>query len=326
MANRIQSVAILSLLMILGVGVRAQSPQPTPKDRNAKAGTRSKAPEGKIIPPQRVTNLQGFGTTGRIPKFGGGDFLVNSLIFESFTGKIGVGTTMPGSALSVNGQIETLAGGIKFPDGSEQMTAGVAPQGVVRSLNGLKGDLNLKAGTNLTITSAGSAVTIAAPNVLTDVVHDNTLKGNGTAASPLSAVSPDALVEPAFMITFSTASQGIDTPNFEFFGSVPAGKRLVVEHVSVLCNLPSGQRIINAHIDGRTPDGNLTVLQHYLTMTFMGVLQASAIPDRDYFAASQPIRMYLNPGAQIVSRFQRSNAVGIGQCGFQLSGHLIPFP
>jgi hypothetical protein len=325
MANRIQSVAILSLLMILGVGVRAQSPQPTPKDRNAKAGTRSKAPEGKIIPPQRVTNLQGFGTTGRIPKFGGGDFLVNSLIFESFTGKIGVGTTTPGSALSVNGQIETLAGGIKFPDGSEQMTAGIAPQGVVKSLNGLKGDLNLKAGTNLTITSAGSAVTIAAPNVLTDVVHDNTLKGSGTAASPLSAVSLDALVEPAFMRTFSTASQGIDTPNIEFFCCVPAGNRLVVEHVSVFCNLPSGQRIIRAQIQGRTPDGNLTV-QHFLTMTFMGVLQETAIPDRDYFAASQPIRMYLNPGAQMVSSFQRSNAVGIGQCGFQLSGYLIPFP
>jgi hypothetical protein len=325
MANRVQPVAIISLLMILGVGIRAQSPQPTPQDANTKAVTRSKPTEGKVTPPQRVTNLQGFGTTGRIPKFGGGDFLVNSLIFESFTGKIGVGTTTPGSALSVNGQIETLAGGIKFPDGSEQMTAGIAPQGVVKSLNGLKGDLNLKAGTNLTITSAGSAVTIAAPNVLTDVVHDNTLKGNGTAASPLSAVSLDALVEPAFMRTFSTASQGIDTPNFEVFCCVPAGNRLVVEHVSVFCNLPSGQRITMARIEGRTPDGNLTAV-HFLTMTFMGVHQGSALPDRDHFAASQPLRMYFNPGAQIFSGFQRSNAVGVGQCGFQLSGHLIPFP
>jgi len=56
----------------------------------------------------------------------------------------------------------------------------------VRSLNGLRGDLALAAGVNITVTpSGGNTLTIAAPNVLTSVFHNATLAGNGTAASPL---------------------------------------------------------------------------------------------------------------------------------------------
>jgi hypothetical protein len=147
MANRLQSVAVLSLLITFGAGIRAQSPQPTPKDASSKAGTFSKRTEEKITSPQR-TNLQGFGAVGQIPKFGGGDFLINSVIFESSTGRIGIGTQAPGSTLSVNGRIETLSGGVKFPDGSVQTTAGVSPM-----------------------------------DALTAIAHDNTLTGAGTLNS-----------------------------------------------------------------------------------------------------------------------------------------------
>lgn len=37
--------------------------------------------------------------------------------------KVGIGTTTPGEKLSVNGVIETMTGGVKFPDGSIQTTA-----------------------------------------------------------------------------------------------------------------------------------------------------------------------------------------------------------
>src|SRR5262249_10543835 len=50
-------------------------------------------------------NLSGFGTAGQIAKFGGGDFLVNSVIAEDSSGRIGIGTTTPTSALTVAGQI-----------------------------------------------------------------------------------------------------------------------------------------------------------------------------------------------------------------------------
>lgn len=99
---------------------------------------------GKSLP---TVNLGGYGTSGQIPKFGGGDFLVNSVITEDFNGRIGIGTQSPTSPLTVAGRIETTSGGIKFPDGTVQLTS--------------------------------------AAGALLQVSHDATLTGNGTSAMPL---------------------------------------------------------------------------------------------------------------------------------------------
>src|SRR5205085_1447338 len=50
-------------------------------------------------------------------------------------GLMGLGTMNPTSPLTVNGIIESLQGGIKFPDGSIQTTAGVA-NGTITTVNG----------------------------------------------------------------------------------------------------------------------------------------------------------------------------------------------
>jgi hypothetical protein len=97
-------------------------------------------------------NLQGFGTTGQIPQFGGGNYLIDSVISQDSSGRIGIGTTSPSSPLTVAGQIETKAGGIKFPDGTLQTTS-----------------------------ATGS---------LFQVSHDTTLSGNGTADSLLGVNIP----------------------------------------------------------------------------------------------------------------------------------------
>lgn len=78
MISRTNAVASLSLLTILSVGVFAQNPQPTPDEAKPREFSRQKRVERTTTPLERLTNLQGFGTTGRIPKFGGGDYLVNS--------------------------------------------------------------------------------------------------------------------------------------------------------------------------------------------------------------------------------------------------------
>jgi hypothetical protein len=101
---------------------------------------------------------------------------------------VGIGTDSPTSRLAVIGLIESTGpgSGIKFPDATIQTTA-FDPNQVVRSLNGLQGDLTLAAGTNITVTSSGgTTLTIAAPNLLTSVSHNTTLTGNGTATLPLS--------------------------------------------------------------------------------------------------------------------------------------------
>ncbi|MDO8742701.1 MAG: hypothetical protein Q7J45_04220, partial [bacterium] len=45
----------------------------------------------------------------------------NGLIVQS--GKVGIGTASPSQELSVNGIIQSMTGGIKFPDGTVQTTA-----------------------------------------------------------------------------------------------------------------------------------------------------------------------------------------------------------
>jgi len=88
----------------------------------------------------------------------------DSVITETAAGNIGIGTTTPSSKLTVAGLIQTTSGGFKFPDGTVQLTAGIAPGNVVTSLNGLKGDVQLAPGPNITITPSGNSLTIAATN------------------------------------------------------------------------------------------------------------------------------------------------------------------
>jgi len=76
----------------------------------------------------------------------------DSNITEDKFGKVGIGTSTPTSPLTVQGMIETTLGGLKFPDGTIQTTAG----------------------------NFG----------LTVVAHDTTLTGDGTAAQPLGLAVP----------------------------------------------------------------------------------------------------------------------------------------
>jgi hypothetical protein len=94
---------------------------------------------------------QSSNTPGRLAKFTDGKFLGDSNITEDDSGKIGIGTNLPTSQLTVNGIIEMMnaGSGIKFPDGTLQTTAGIAT-----------------------------------------VSHDSTLTGNGTPASPIGLNIP----------------------------------------------------------------------------------------------------------------------------------------
>jgi hypothetical protein len=73
----------------------------------------------------------GHGTAGRLPKWIGlGDnnkwVIQDSNIFEDTQGRIGIGTTAPGSLLTAVGLIESTSGGFKFPDGTVQTTAALS--------------------------------------------------------------------------------------------------------------------------------------------------------------------------------------------------------
>ena len=101
----------------------------------------------------------GTGTVGNISMFAGtnpagNSILGDSIIFQS-NDKIGIGLAAPTSKLTVQGMIETTLGGYKFPDGTVQTTAAVSG--------------------------------------LTSIIHDASLRGNGTSGSPLGIAVPLSL-------------------------------------------------------------------------------------------------------------------------------------
>jgi hypothetical protein len=198
----------------------------------------AKKDKTKTVTPAANNPVVGSGAVGRLSKWTGVDgansfSLGNSNIFEDKFGKVGIGATTPTSLLTVQGMIETTLGGYKFPDGTVQTSAFNASQ-VVRSLNGLTGDVQLANGANITITQSGNTLTIAAAGALTGVAHDTTLTGNGTPATPLGVAVPLVLTgsvsNPNAIITSRNTNtaqgmglRGIGGTSVSTFFGVPVG-------------------------------------------------------------------------------------------------------
>lgn len=146
-----QRLITLSLVTALLVaGVQGQD-QPKKKKSGAKPSVQA------ITPAATQGSIVGSGTPGRVSKFAGvsgtNTYVIgDSVITEDKYGNVGVGTALPTSKLTVAGIIESLSGGIKFPDGTIQTTS--------------------------------------ASGALVSVFHDATLTGNGTTGSPLGVSIP----------------------------------------------------------------------------------------------------------------------------------------
>ncbi|MBI3950448.1 MAG: hypothetical protein HY314_08350 [Acidobacteria bacterium] len=136
---------------------------------------------------ERLVNVEGDTMTGPLQ-------IQASLQVGSGGPSLGVGDAFVAGTLQVGAaSVQINGAGIRFPDGTIQSTAGIAPTQVVKSLNGLVGNLMLAGGANITITPAGNTLTIAAPNALTSVAHNTTLTGNGTVGTPLGVAVPLSL-------------------------------------------------------------------------------------------------------------------------------------
>jgi len=97
--------------------------------------------------------------------------------------------------------------------------------------------------------------------------------------------------------------------------TVPAGKRLVVEHVSLIGGLPPGQLL-----DVSVNIGNTIV--HKVLVTEQGVF----VPQQVTFGSSSPIRVYVSPGEELTLTALRSEATGEGFATFFLTGHFVDAP
>ncbi len=125
--------------------------------------------------------------------------------------------------------------------------------------------------------------------------------------------------------TFVAGSQSLTEltgfPGSNLF-TVPSGKRLVIEHVSVLNSLPGGQ---GAEITLKvTIDVGEATLFHRFVMTKQ--LEFTNIPPQDRFTASQAIKLYPGPGTDVVVAGQRDETTGEGTALLMISGFLVPVP
>lgn len=99
--------------------------------------------------------------------------------------------------------------------------------------------------------------------------------------------------------------------------SVPAGRRLVIEHMSCEAAVPPGQRAMCHFI---TTVGG-TEAFHLVVMSEQGNFVGS-----DQFRASQAIRTYADPETLVRLVGQRNEGGGTAILDFTISGYLVPVP
>jgi hypothetical protein len=82
-------------------------------------------------------------------------------------------------------------GGVTAGDlASNSVTAAnIASGQVVKSLNGLRDNVTLSAGTGISISPSGNTLTVQTSGVLSSVTRDTSLTGNGTPSSPLGVAA-----------------------------------------------------------------------------------------------------------------------------------------
>ena len=150
------ATSVINLSMLL-----ARQRKGKPRGFSLMAKSRNTVSSGaglNIIPEAAGPNLTvtGSGTLGRLTKWSGftssNSVIGDSTIYEDKFGLVGIGTDSPASKLTVNGMIQSLSGGLTFPDGTVQASS--------------------------------------ATGALFSIAHDATLKGDGTTALPLGVATP----------------------------------------------------------------------------------------------------------------------------------------
>ncbi len=197
----------------------------------------------------------------------------------------------------------------------------IAAPNVVKSLNDLTGDVTLQAGANITVTPNGNSLILAAPTALSSVVTDASLTGNGTSGNPLRvAAMPDSTIRFSESVSFSISAPA--SANGAELMTVPAGKRLVIEHASGQCFAPPGQYIFKFEIEFYSP----TLPKRARFFIVPSALGNDPILGNVYVASS-PVKFYVDAGYTVEARAWRQTLVsGTVNCSFNYSGSLVDQP
>jgi hypothetical protein len=101
--------------------------------------------------------------------------------------------------------------------------------------------------------------------------------------------------------------------------TVPSGKRLVIEQVSMIGQVPPGKVVPTFCLITVASGGGF---QH----DFLVNVQPPAVNGDALFRASQQVRLYADPGTPVRTTFVRSSPSGKATFSVTLSGYLVDVP
>jgi hypothetical protein len=99
--------------------------------------------------------------------------------------------------------------------------------------------------------------------------------------------------------------------------AVPAGKRLVIEHVSLRANMPPGQKILFARIT------DTRHFNQYIPVQFQG---SHSPTGRDNYVGSQGFRQVVPPEERVCLEVIRNTTDGEAWITWGVSGYYINYP
>ena len=104
--------------------------------------------------------------------------------------------------------------------------------------------------------------------------------------------------------------------------ALPAGKTLVVEFVSATTSMPAGEQPILLRISSLEPIRLRATSEQDLLWNFVGPVNGQ----RDFFIASQQIRLYAVEGELIEIAASRNASEGFASISVNVTGYLVTTP
>ena len=174
---------------------------------------------------------------------------------------------------------------------------------------------------NVPKVAVSGPVTLANGSTVGINPSSNTVQVGNLATSPVMVRNVDQESNP-----FQTSVAAIILPEGQQDTSttiftVPAGQRLVIEHVTAEIAVPVGQRVALHTV---VSDNSMS---DYLVAQPQATFQGFFVVFDELFVNHQT-RMYVGPGLQLVLVAARNNTGGSGVVNFSASGHFVtlPFP
>lgn len=302
--SRIAVSALLwAMLLVVAYAVAAHAQTGAINDHHA-------AKKGDATQTAAITTVTGGGTAGQVTKWTGAATIGDSGISEDKYGKVGIGTTAPENRLQVAGAIESTGARASAPAGNAVTLSSESTFDALQAWANRPLVLNA-IGNNVGIgtTAPTSKLTVAGVIETTSGVKfpDGTVQTTAVSAMSSPPLQPFAKQLSASFLPGAEGTSAMFT--------VPAGKRLVIETVSLLVTLPFGQIVesftITTSVNGQMIDCGL----------FPSPIPQSG--SRSIYGITQPLKIYADAGTQVTASIFRGFASQDGGFNLSISGYLV---